>query len=91
MRITSAGTSPAEDLKMRQRRYVVSMTIRTLCFVGAVAVGDGWLRWVLVAGAVFLPYAAVVMANAPGGREDPFTPEAPRDHNSALPRGHTGP
>ncbi len=39
----------------RQRRYVISMAIRTVCFVAAVAVGPGWLRWVLVAGAVFLP------------------------------------
>ena len=40
------------------------MTLRTLCFVGAVAVGPGILRWVLIAGAVFLPYVAVVLANA---------------------------
>ncbi len=87
MRITSAGSSAAEGLKARQRRYVISMTIRTLCFVGAVAIGDGWLRWVLVAAAVFLPYAAVVMANAPGEREDPFTPEAPIPVKPVLPRG----
>lgn len=87
IRITSAGSNAAEGIKERQRRYVISMTIRTLCFVGAVAVGDGWLRWVLIAGAVFLPYAAVVMANAPGGREDPFTPEAPRAVKPVLPRG----
>lgn len=65
------------------------MTIRTLCFVGAVVVGDGWLRWVLVAGAVFLPYAAVIMANAPSPREQPFTPEAPGDVRAPLPRGTT--
>ena len=38
------------------------MAIRTACFIGAVLV-DGWLRWVLVAGAFILPYIAVVMAN----------------------------
>ena len=42
------------------------MFLRTACFVGAV-IAEGWLRWVLVAGAVFLPYVAVVIANA--GRE----------------------
>ena len=46
------------------------MAIRTVCFIGAVAVGDNWLRWVLFAGAVFLPYVAVVMANATDQRDD---------------------
>ena len=35
-----------------------------VCFVGAIVVGDGWLRWVLIVAAVLLPYVAVVMANA---------------------------
>ena len=39
------------------------MAVRTLCFIGAVVVGPGVLRWVLVAGAFILPYVAVVMAN----------------------------
>ncbi|MFC5176911.1 DUF3099 domain-containing protein [Nocardioides taihuensis] len=70
VRITTAATSPQADISARQRRYVISMTIRTLCFVGAVVVGAGWLRWVLVAGAVLLPYVAVVMANAVGTKSD---------------------
>ena len=44
------------------------MAIRTLCFVGAVVVGPGWLRWVLVVGAFILPYIAVVMANSASPR-----------------------
>ncbi len=44
------------------------MTIRTLCFVGAVLIGDNWARWVLVAGAFLLPYIAVVMANSAAPR-----------------------
>jgi hypothetical protein len=70
VRITTAATSPQEDISARQRRYVISMTIRTLCFLGAVVVGQGWLRWVLVAGAVLLPYVAVVMANAVGTKSE---------------------
>jgi len=62
------------------------MGIRTLSFVGAVVValtmGPGWLMWVLIAASCFLPYVAVVMANAgaspdPGG-PDPFGPDATR-------------
>ena len=50
----------------RTRRYLVSMGIRTVCFLLAV-VASGWLRWVLIAAAVTLPYLSVVFAN--GGRE----------------------
>lgn len=72
VRITTAPTRRSDEIAARQRRYVVSMTIRTLCFVAAVAVGPGALRWVLIAGAVFLPYVAVVMANVGESREDAF-------------------
>ena len=72
VRITSAAASHEADLANRQRRYAISMTIRTVCFVAAVAVGPGWLRWVLIAGAVLLPYVAVVLANAEDQREDSF-------------------
>ena len=65
-RITSAQTGLTSDQADRTRRYLISMAIRTVCFLGAV-VTDGWLRWVLVLGAVVLPYLAVVIAN--GGRE----------------------
>lgn len=73
VRITTATSSAQEDISARQRRYVFSMAVRTLCFLGAVAVGPGWLRWVLVAGAILLPYVAVVMANAASSRGDGFS------------------
>lgn len=60
----SAGTS--QDQKRRQATYLVGMGMRTFCFVGAV-VAQGTLRWLLVAGAILLPYFCVVLANA--GRE----------------------
>lgn len=61
--ITTARRSHSEDLRRRQGRYLLSMGIRTLCFLLAI-VTSGPLRWTLVAGAVFLPYVAVVVANA---------------------------
>jgi hypothetical protein len=64
VRITTAGISAADEMRHRQRRYLWSMGVRTVCFVGAIAIGPGVLRWVLIAAAVFLPYIAVVMANA---------------------------
>lgn len=64
--ITEVGSGPKSELSGRQVRYLISMGIRTACFLGAVA-ASGWLRWVLVVGAFALPYFSVVIANA--GRE----------------------
>ena len=78
VRITTARTSAADDMRSRQRRYAVSMTIRMVCFFAAVAVGPGVFRWVLVAAAVFLPFVAVVIANAGDQRDDGFRlPDGP--------------
>jgi hypothetical protein len=65
-RITGAPRSLTADVRFRQSRYLVSMAVRTACFVLAI-VASGWLRWAFFAGAVVLPYVAVVFANA--GRE----------------------
>lgn len=64
--ITTVAVPLSKDQKGRETRYLWSMSIRTLCFVGAV-IANGPLRWTLLAGAAFLPYFAVVIANA--GRE----------------------
>lgn len=69
VRITTAATSRSAQIAQRQRRYLYSMALRTACVIGAVVAGPGAFRWVLVAGAVFLPYVAVVMANVPVGRD----------------------
>jgi hypothetical protein len=71
IRITTASTSRHDEIAARQRRYVLSMSLRTVCFIGAVLT-EGWVRWVLVAGALVLPYVAVVMANARSTKSDGF-------------------
>lgn len=70
--ITSAPKSLTNDLSGRQRRYFISMMIRTLCFILTVILPSPF-RWFALAGAVTLPYIAVVIANA--GRET-ITPGA---------------
>ncbi|GGR67564.1 hypothetical protein J2S40_002069 [Nocardioides luteus] len=73
IRITTAGRSRAEDIAIRQKRYAISMSIRSLCFIGAVIAGlagIGWLWPILIAGALVLPYLAVVMANAANTKSD---------------------
>lgn len=66
-RITGAAQAHSQDLDQRIGKYLVSMLIRTVCVILALVV-PGPLRWVFAAGAVFLPYVAVVMANAGGDR-----------------------
>jgi hypothetical protein len=81
VRITTARSSAADDMRSRQRRYAISMSIRMVCFFAAVIVGPGVFRWVLVAAAVFLPFFAVVIANAGDQRDDGFRlPEGPGAH-----------
>jgi hypothetical protein len=64
--ISKVETGLTEDQAGRQRRYLISMALRTACFVGGI-MAEGALRWILIVGAVVLPYFAVVIANA--GRE----------------------
>jgi len=90
-RITGTARSHTDDQNDRITRYVISMSIRVACVVLALFV-DGWLMWVAIAGAVVLPYVAVVLANA--GREQPEETPATvvlRDQRPALPRGSEGP
>ncbi len=78
MSITDAPVAHSQDVRARQTRYLLSMLVRTVCFVLAVF-ASGPLRWVLIAGALFLPYIAVVFANAGSRRASQntaFTPEA---------------
>ena len=68
--ITSAPTGLSTDQSARQRRYFISMMIRTACFILTVILPSPY-RWFALLGAVTLPYIAVVVANA--GRES-FAP-----------------
>ena len=64
--ITSAPQGLSTDQSARQRRYFIYMMIRTACFILTVVLPSPY-RWFALAGAVTLPYIAVVVANA--GRE----------------------
>lgn len=71
--ITSAQPALSQDLPGRQRRYFISMMVRTVCFIASVILPSPY-RWITLFGAVFLPYFAVVIANA--GRENVQTGSA---------------
>ena len=64
--ITTAQSGLSLDQAARQRRYFISMMIRTACFILTVLLPSPY-RWIALAGALTLPYIAVIAANA--GRE----------------------
>ena len=78
--ITTAQSSLSLDQSARQRRYFISMMIRTACFILTVVLPSPY-RWIALTGAVTLPYIAVIAENA--GRETikkdaVFTPKRKR-------------
>ncbi|MBP3080494.1 MULTISPECIES: DUF3099 domain-containing protein [Streptomyces] len=88
-RITGARQSLADDVRGRQRRYVIAMLVRTLSVIAAAALWnvERYVAIVALVLGVLLPYVAVVIANA--GRENaPGLPDAyvPSDLK-ALPSG----
>jgi Protein of unknown function (DUF3099) len=68
--VTEARRSRSEDIAYRERRYLIMMGFRVICFVIAIVLftqGAGWLAGIPAVGAIVIPYFAVVFAN--GGRE----------------------
>jgi hypothetical protein len=60
--ITDARTGTSDEMSARIRQYTITMSIRAACFLSMVFV-HGAFRWVLFAGAVILPFVAVIAAN----------------------------
>jgi len=65
--ITATNRALSSEQSGRTKRYLISMGIRTACVLAAIVV-PGWPKWIFIAGAIVLPYVAVVIANA--GREN---------------------
>ena len=60
--ITSLAPSPEEDRRARMLKYTIAMGIRLIC-IFACFFTPGWWLLIPAAGAIFLPYVAVVFAN----------------------------
>lgn len=89
--ITSLPPSPDQERRARMLRYTIAMTIRVACIFAMLFV-QGWWLVVFAAGAIFLPYVAVVLANAQGtGRSghvvapDRQLPAAPSSPSGSTP------
>lgn len=68
-RVTTVGMAPAEDRAKRMRFYYMAMGLRVLC-VASLFFARGWWIAVALLGAVFLPYFAVMIANAVAATPD---------------------
>jgi len=74
---TSLPQAPRDDAGSRFTKYMVMMGVRIACFVlMAVVQPYGWYTFVFAAGAIFLPYLAVIVANV-GADARSATAEAP--------------
>ncbi len=63
--MTTARLSHTDDIALRERRYVLTQSSRLLCVILGVALPVPiWVKLVLFAGAVVLPWLGVVAANA---------------------------
>jgi hypothetical protein len=70
--ITGARSSLSDDQDHRKRVYLIAMSLRVVCFLAAIIVPAPLpIRVSLAAAAIFLPYFAVVVANA--SRRQPAT------------------
>jgi len=61
---TSLPKAPRESADGRFAKYMLMMGIRIGCFLAmALITPYGWYTFVFAAGAIFLPYVAVIVAN----------------------------
>jgi hypothetical protein len=89
--VTEAQRPLSEDIAYRQRRYLIMMGIRIVCFGLALVLfvtGAGWLTAFPAVGAIVIPYFAVIFAN--GGRE-PTSNRGFRAYEPRLPARRSPP
>jgi Protein of unknown function (DUF3099) len=65
--ITNLPVSPDAERHSRMIKYSIMMGIRMVCLIVAALFVRGWWIAIPAAGAIFLPYFAVVVANVSSG------------------------
>lgn len=89
--ITRASHGRTLDVEERQRRYAITMVVRTVCFLLFLVV-PGWWKVVALSAALILPMVAVVLANMQDRRPPPDILEDDDDgERPALPPGEVIP
>jgi hypothetical protein len=63
--ITEAPVNADDEYDRRRKRYLVMMTLRAVCIIGAASTFSlsGWIAAGFVAAALVLPWSAVLIAN----------------------------
>jgi Protein of unknown function (DUF3099) len=86
--ITDLGSSRTAEIRERERRYVIAMLFRAVCFIAATLLFHGAARWFAIGVAIVMPWLAVVLANAPNVRavhRAAFEPPTPRETPGLAP------
>ena len=89
--ITEAPVNADDEYDRRRKRYLIMMTIRALCIIGAACtfIISGWLAAGFVVAAAVLPWSAVLIANDRPPKQElrfrRFLPDPHGDHE--LPPG----
>lgn len=84
--ITTAPKSRTLDVETRQRRYLITMAIRTVGFLAFLVV-PGWWKLLALAAAALLPVVAVLLANNSDHRPPPLAVPDDAPERLALPPG----
>src|SRR3954468_15269105 len=90
--VTTAGKSARQERRERERRYLLTMGLRVLCFIAAILLFAAGLRWagaIAAAGSLILPWVAVVAANA-APRRTAGQPQLYRHDVREIPAPPTG-
>ena len=80
--ITNAGRNKTLDIDARNRRYLITMAIRTACFLAFLVV-PGWWKVLALAGAALLP-VVVLLANATDNRPPPLVTPGDEEQSGTL-------
>ena len=84
--ITNAGHSQSLALAERQKRYLITMGVRTGCFLAFLVV-PGWWKLVALGAAALLPAFAVLFANNQDHRAPAAVPEEQPTGSLAITAG----
>lgn len=88
--ITSARVPRSLDADQRNKRYLITMAIRTVCFLAGALAPSPW-NWMLFISAALLPGAAVLLANSIDRRGETFAESEEPTTFPALTTGHIVP